>query len=290
MKEVNILEAHSSYVLKLRFTGDSRTLISSGMDNLVKLWSVPDWGSSGSFSGHLNSVNSFDLSPDETLLATGSSDQTVKLWAFPGGDLLHNLQDRKKVVSCVQISPDGKFVVSGSYGGRAALWTTGGELVNSFQANPGNLTSALLSSDMKTIATAGLGDNIQIWEMPDWNNLATLAGHTTAVTVHRYIRNGAVLVSSGYEGGIKFWDTANWKLVKSLDPQLAGMRAVAFSADEEILAVSGESQVKLFDVIDFSLLYTLPVTTRVINGIAFSPDGKWLALGAADKKIRIWER
>lgn len=213
MKEEYIFEAHSSYVLNLRFTGDSQTLISSGMDNLVKLWSAQDWTLFGSFLGHKKSVNNFDLSPDERILATGSSDQTVKLWAFPGGELLHSLQDRKKVVSSVQISADGKWVICGSYGGRVAFWTMDGDPVNSFKANPKNLTSALLSPDMKILATAGLGDDIQIWQMPEISHLVSLSGHKTAVTVHKYIQNGAVLVSSGYEGAIKFWDTKNWKLL-----------------------------------------------------------------------------
>jgi len=28
---------------------------------------------------------------------------------------------------------------------------------------------------------------------------------------------------------------------------------------------------------------------KALYGIEFSPDGKWLAVGAADKKIRVWE-
>jgi WD40 repeat protein len=43
MKESTVFEAHSSYVLGLLFTRNSRTLVSAGMDNIVKLWSVPDW-------------------------------------------------------------------------------------------------------------------------------------------------------------------------------------------------------------------------------------------------------
>lgn len=290
MEETKIFKAHASYVLGLHFTADSHTLISSGMDNQVKLWSAPDWILSGSFSGHQNSVNSFDLSRDETLLATGSSDQTVKLWAFQSGDLLHTLRDRKKVVSSVRISPDGKLVVCSSYGGRVALWTSEGDPVSSFKANSKNLTSVLFSPDLKVLATAGLGDDIQIWQMPEITHHVSLSGHKTAVTIHKFIRKGAVLVSSGYEGTIRFWDAENWKVMKTFNPQLLDMRAVAFSPDEDVLAVSGESQVKLFDTLDFSLQNILPVTTKVINAIAFSPDGKWVALGAADKKIRIWAR
>jgi WD40 repeat protein len=43
MKEIAIFEAHSSYVLNLLFTADGKTLISSGMDNVVNLWDVPTW-------------------------------------------------------------------------------------------------------------------------------------------------------------------------------------------------------------------------------------------------------
>jgi len=40
---------------------------------------------------------------------------------------------------------------------------------------------------------------------------------------------------------------------------------------------------------DWELLAEMPVGTRVINGMAFSPDGRFLAAGAADRKIRIWQ-
>jgi len=32
----------------------------------------------------------------------------------------------------------------------------------------------------------------------------------------------------------------------------------------------------------------LPVGTKVVSAMAFSPDGRLLALGAADRKIRVW--
>ena len=42
MTEPAVFQAHSSYVIDVVFA-DSGTLISAGMDGLVKLWSAPDW-------------------------------------------------------------------------------------------------------------------------------------------------------------------------------------------------------------------------------------------------------
>ncbi len=124
-------EAHGNYVLGLRFTRDGRTLISSGMDALVKLWDASSWQEKAAFSGHQNSVNGFALSPDEALLATCSSDTTVRLWSFPDGQLLNTLVDQKKVASGVSFSPDGKWIASIYYGGRAVIWDLQGILTPS---------------------------------------------------------------------------------------------------------------------------------------------------------------
>ena len=59
--------------------------------------------------------------------------------------------------------------------------------------------------------------------------------------------------------------------------------------DEKTIALSLESMVQLRSVDDWALGTDLPVSTKVVNGMAFSPDGRWFAAGAADRKIRIWE-
>ncbi|UCC65634.1 MAG: hypothetical protein JSV36_03125 [Anaerolineae bacterium] len=83
MKERAVFEAHSSCVLGLLFTRDSRTLISAGMDNVVRLWSVSDWGLVSTFEGHANStkaVNGMAFSPDGRWLAVGAADRKIRVW------------------------------------------------------------------------------------------------------------------------------------------------------------------------------------------------------------------
>lgn len=289
MKEIKLFEAHDSYVLGLVFTNDSRRLVSSSMDNLIKIWSVPGWEAVNTFQGHTNSVNGFVISPDEKILASGSSDNTVKIWSFPDGKLLNNLQDRKKVVSCLQISADGKQIAAGSYGGRAAVWTIDGEAVTAFKASKKNLSSVAFSPDGSMLATAGLGDDVRLWQLPSGNALNSLQGHQTAVWNLKFVEQGNILVSLGYEGIIRFWDTQTWQTTRKMNSPLKNLRSLEFSPDEKRFAISVESKVLIYEYENLSLISELPVSTKVINGLAFSPDGSWLALGAADKKIRIWE-
>jgi len=43
MKEPIVFKAHDNFVNDLFFTSDGQTLGSAGMDNVVNLWTVPNW-------------------------------------------------------------------------------------------------------------------------------------------------------------------------------------------------------------------------------------------------------
>jgi WD40 repeat protein len=289
MRESTVFEAHGSYVLDLLFSPDDQILVSAGMDNVVKLWSLPDWKLVRAFKGHANSVNSMSLSPDGKSLVTGSTDQTVKLWSFPDGLALHTLQDRKKTVSAVAFSPDGQSIAAGSYGGRAVVWTLAGEEVVGIKANRGNLGSVAFSPDGRILATSGLGNEIGLWSLPGGEPVGILSGHETAVGSLSFIQGGRYLVSLGYEQVVKFWDTETWREARTVHSDVTGVRRMVFAPDEQIAALSMEGRVQVYSVEDWELRAELPVSTKAVNGMAFTSDGQRLAVGAADGKIRIWE-
>ena len=289
MREQAVFEAHANYVLGLFFAADGQTLVSAGMDNLVKLWSVSDWKLRQTFAAHDNSVNSMALSPDQRTLATGSSDKTVKLWTFPDGNVLQTLQDRKRVVSAVRFSPDGRWVAAGSYGGRVKIWTLSGEDVVGIKASKGNLSSIAFSPDGSLLAACGLGGDISIWSLPGGERIGTLSGHEIAVHSLRFIEGGRTLVSLGYEQTVRFWDAQSWREKRKLELPGQDARGMAFSSDEQTMAISMQSKVELWLVGGGTLQAEIPIGTKAVNGLAFSPDGARLAVGAADKKIRVWE-
>ena len=263
-------------------------MVSAGMDNLVRLWSVPDGSLIKTFEGHTHSVNSLALSPDGWTLATGSTDTTLRLWSFPGGEPQHTLRDRKKVVSAVQISADGRWVAAGSYGGRAKVWTMTGEDVVGIKASERNLAAIALSPDGSTLATAGLGDNISLWALPSGEPIGVLSGHEMAVLSLAFIDGGTRLVSLGYDKTVRVWDAGAWQQRSVLPLEGPTVRGMAMAPGEDMVAVAAEGEVQLWSLAGGELLERVAIGVKGVSGVAFSPDGTRLAVGGADGRIRVF--
>jgi WD40 repeat protein len=54
------------------------------------------------------------------------------------------------------------------------------------------------------------------------------------------------------------------------------------------MALIMKGKVQFWATGDWTVQQELPIGTSAVNSVAFSNDGHWLAVGAADKKIRVW--
>jgi len=282
-------KAHGSHVPDLLFAGDGQILVSAGMDNAVHLWAVTGWSRLSTLEGHTHSVNAIALSADGRALATGSSDATVRLWTFPEGEVRQILQDRKRVVSDVTFSPDGRWVAAASYGGRVAVWTLDGEPVTGFAAGKRNLTTVAFSPDGRMMAAGGLGSQVGLWSLPGGELQEALEADPTAVLSLAFIDRGKVLVSLGYEGSIRLWDTGTWHERRSVQVDAEGPRRLVLFGDEKHAAVCVAGQVQLWSTVRWECAHVLDIGPKSVEAAAFSPDGRWLAVGAADGRIRVWD-
>lgn len=289
MEKLITFDAHEGQVLDLLFTGEGRSMISAGMDNLMKVWSVGDWQISATLRGHEKSVNAVALSTDGDTLVSGSSDATVKLWSLSSGEVLHTLQDRKKTVSAVVLSSDGEWIASGWYGGRTVVWTINGERIVGIKASGRNLSTVAISPDGELLATGGLGEEIKVWAIPSGALRETLSGHETAVNSLHFIDEGNRLVSLGYEGTVRLWSVETWEQERVIELDDPPARRFILSADEARGALSLEGGVQIWDTGLWEPVEELTVGTKAIGGMAFSPDRAWFAAGGADGRIRVWD-
>jgi WD40 repeat protein len=278
--------AHASHINDVCFTRDSQILISAGMDNLVKLWSAPDWNQVGTVAGHEKSVNGLSLTPGNDVLVTASSDKTVRLWSFPDGQLLSQLEGS---AGSAVLSPDGAWlaVVSPtrlkmiSFAGLSPAWEK--------SIGKREIFALVFSPDSRILVTAGLQSEVSLYASSSGERLGVFAAHDPFTSSLAFTPDGRYLATTGSDGLLKIWSTRNWTLRQSIELQGShGILAISAAPDADTLAISMDHQLVLASVQAGTIVETVGLDPKGVYRSAFSPDGKWLALGSADKKLRIW--
>jgi WD40 repeat protein len=236
----------------------------------------------------------FGSAKEGSLLAAGGSDGTVLLWDIasrpPRGDPLNT---RAKYVTGVAFSPDGKVLASGDIHGTISLWDVDSrQLLGESRMGREAVNGVAFSPDAKTLASASRDGNVALWDltahMPLRPNYDLKDISSSALS-----RDGKTAASGTSTGTILLW---NLDSQKPLGPILGGhagkVTAVAFSPDGKLLASGGENRtVRLYDVATCKFLQQLlggPEDKDAVAGLAFSLDGKSLAVGTGDGTFVVW--
>lgn len=157
----------------------------------------------------------------------------------------------------------------------------------------------VLSPDgRRVVFTSGPRNEIRILDVGSGKVLHTLSRPTKWVSSPRLSPDGKTLVAAAENDGVSLWEVETGKdlgriPVKLLDRPLAGVK-LAFSPDGGTLAAAmKDGVVHLLDVQQRKevrqFLPTDPDLTFPI-GLAFSPDGRFLAQGVANRNIvTVWD-
>jgi sugar lactone lactonase YvrE len=104
----------------------------------------------------------------------------------------------------------------------------------------------------------------------------------------------AQLIAAGRYGEVELLNPVNQVTVRKLTSFTGKVNAVAFSPDgETVYAAGGEAGivgiVRSWKTSDGSSLRSFEGHTDAAYALAVSPDGKFIATGAYDQKIRLWD-
>ena len=179
------------------------------------------------------------------------------LWHQSQSAELTTLGQHDATVHGVRFSPDGTFLASSEINGTVKLWDNQTRKLiatlrdATIQPSDGNdfAAKALAFSPDGGWLAVGVGRAIVLWEVASHQRLAVLNGHSKRVNALAFARGGKILASGADDGLVKLWD------VTSAEPREMTALPVGF----------------------------------VVACVAFSADGKTLAVSGFSSPIKRWE-
>jgi WD40 repeat protein/tetratricopeptide (TPR) repeat protein len=213
---------------------------------------------------------------------------------------------RSDEVLAACFSRDGRFLVYVS--GSVRLWNVSHHQEVAILTHPREggmrvIPSATFSEDGNTFATADRASHsIRVWKLAGSGEKLVLTGHEGGVPCLAFSPDGKLLASGSKDRWVKLWDTTTGRLLHKLPRLPSPIQSIAFSPDGRLLATGQfgptSQPVQIWDLATLQAFAPADEATlrvfapaddelgQAAYGLAFSPDGKFLA--ACGNGLTLW--
>ncbi|KAJ1922260.1 hypothetical protein H4219_000122 [Mycoemilia scoparia] len=295
-----ILRGHDVAVFMSSWnTASSRFIATGGGDGTARIWDLSKISAGEdnysvvlqhlpNLSDKLD-VTAVTWNSAGTLLATVSYDGQIRIWT-QRGELRHIMRLHQGPVVALKWNKKGDLLLSGSLDKTIILWDTmTGDCKQQFEEH----SAPVLDIDWLDNATFASGSqdrSIMIWKIDQEKPIKKFVGHKGDVNTVKWHSAGKYLASASDDGTAKVWSMDTTEVWQTFTGHTQQVYAIEWMPrkDRAILATgSFDGTIRIWDADNGNCLRVISSHSEAIHCIAFSPDGRLLASGAFDKKIRI---
>lgn len=122
----------------------------------------------------------------------------------------------------------------------------------------------------------------------------TLKGSDEGVLSVAYNPDGKQLAAIGADGTVMLWETSTGKELRRIQGttqanNFVSTKRIAYSPDGKYIFASDENRIKIYDPDSGTLVRDLGGHDAAVTSLATSNDGKYLASGALDGSVFLWD-
>jgi WD40 repeat protein len=323
-----LLNSHAGLVHTLAFSPDGSRLACADSDNAVHVWDAehhrtltvlrdplagpsrlrPGAGASG-LSAEEPKVRCLAFSPDGQRLASGGGERVIHLWDARQGPDSEQGTDPHLARTCLAVSPDGRRLASLGMGTALRVWDTatgqpvleleGAPVLRAFAASPdGRWFAGSVASEGGANLPPGARNTLRLWQADTGRRQVALDGQAAPITSLAFSPESTLLASASSQGSdVWLWRVPSGEPVLLIPGAAEGcsVQALAFHPNGRLLAAGGidylatsgaDGVVAIWDIQE-----RLMVKSRRggSSALAFSPDGRRLAVASLGQAVRIWD-
>ncbi len=264
-------------------------IVSGSQDNTVRVWDAQTGRCVNRLQGHATRIWSVAVHPNGRLLLSGSNDSMLKLWNPRNGQSLRTLRASCVGVKCVTYSPDGQTLATGGDDKGVRLWDrASGTCRQRWAEHNGWIWDLAFSPDGRYLASASGDATLRVWEVATGRCHQWLKGHINFVFAVAFDPTGTWVASGSDDQTARLWDVQTGDCLHTW-PHQGQVWAVAFHPNAQHLATAGcHRGVWVWDLTTGEAVHCFEHPGTVSHGVAFSPDGTWVAMGQANGEVMLW--
>jgi WD40 repeat protein len=207
-------------------------------------------------------LTSLVLNEDKGVLVAGGEDGGLRLWKAQEGKEVIDKDGKGQLVKAhggvvTALATAGTTLASASSDGKVLLWGLPPEKPTHTLDLKSPVRALAVSADGKLLAAGGDGKAVQLIDPSAGKPTATLAGPADGLLAVAVSPDGKAVAAGGYDGKLWAWEAGGKKLF-----EVAAQAAVPPKAPAP--------------------------DKNVVSALAFSPDGKQVAVGGSDGKVYLF--
>ncbi|MGE0090879.1 MAG: hypothetical protein AB7S50_15525 [Bacteroidales bacterium] len=217
------LTGHTSIIVALAVSGDSKFFVSVSNDKTIRKWDLTTFNNDILLQIETK-INSLKITPDNKQLLIGTQDGKILLFDIESKSIVKTIfEESKNAVTAFAYNHSGKWMASGDSKGNLKIWDTKNyTLIETLEGHRSRIYDIDFSPDDQLVASTSLDGTVRMWDCSNINNQpVVLTDHESWVLSIAFSPDGKRLItSSNQKERILVWSTTTEQMAKDLKPYL----------------------------------------------------------------------
>ena len=262
------ISGHTADVVSVAASSNGQILASASTDKTVRIWNPTNGQAIRVLAGHQQPVTQVVFRADGAQVASSDAVGEIRLWNSADGATQGVIGAHAGQLKGIAYNRSGDRLATVGADGCLKIWRLPLLPAKSLAGHTEAVTSVAITSDSKTVITAGIDKTIRVYDPATGQQTRVFADVPDAVASLAISSNDALTVAGANNGVVKLWNTADgtpWKGVPLEAPAADPPNPKTPVAPSELLGHDGA-------VVD----------------VVFDRDSKQIASAGADGTIRVW--